>query len=320
MKKFLRYANLIALAAGIVGALLMCWLFASGTDDRGLYPANHPAWVIVGILTVAVVAFFWLLSRQAGINRTYRQNFPASMIAAAGYLAGAVGLLITSLSYLGADASGIQKLGGFVGTLSGISLLPAAFYRLRGKKCKLPLHCLPCIFFTLNLFFLGQQFGSEPELYRYLYTFWATVTMVPACYYLWGFDVNLGKRPACMFWCLVAGYCNLVATVGGSYWLLHLGVGIWMLCALPLPGYLPKQQRHAPDVDTTVAAPVTEVIPDIPAPVADATVDAPVPTVPEAVPSEEIPQNAENPLHIDLPNPESILEELLRDFGSQENP
>ena len=74
MKKYLRFANLLTLVAGAAGMLLMAWLYGSGTDQRGLYQANHPAWILLGILTVAVVMGAWLLARQAGTSRYYRQN------------------------------------------------------------------------------------------------------------------------------------------------------------------------------------------------------------------------------------------------------
>lgn len=303
MRKYLRYANLIILAAGTAGMLLMHWFFAGGTDERGLYPVNHPAWILVGILTVAVLIAMWLLTRKAGTNRSYRQNFPPSIIAALGCAAAGIGLLSGSIRALGAGK--LLGLAAFLtGALGSISMFWAAVCRFRGKRSKLPVHCLPCFFFALQLFLLGQEFGSEPEMYRYLYCFWAMAAMVPACYGLWSFDVSLGKRPSCLFWCLVAAYCNLVAAAGSDRWLLHICMAIWMLTALPQLRYLPKQSRPAPQA-------AAESTPE-PAQQTPAAEDAPSST--DAL------QPAADPLTVDLPDPEAILEELLRDYGQQENP
>lgn len=305
MKKFLRFANFMSLGAGALGMALAAWLFSAGTDEKGLYPAGHIAWILLGILTAAVVIGAWLLTRQAGINRNYRQNFPRSLVAALGCAAGGIGLLSSGFKTL-ATGKVLGLLAGALGIFAAIPLFWAAVCRLRGQRCKLPVYILPCFFFALQLFVLGQKFGSEPEMQRYLYRFWATLSMVPACYWLWSFDVNLGKRPDCLFWCLVAGYCNLVAAVGNGQTLLHLTMAAWMLTTLPKLGYLPKPVK-------TGAEPAT-------AEEASATPEAPIEVVPsEAQPVAEAPAApAHHPTAPDLPDAKVILEELLREFGEQD--
>ncbi len=314
MKKYLRFANLFVLGAGGIGMLLLTWLYAVGTDERGLYPAHHPSWILLNMITVAVAALLWSLIRQAGTNRSYRLNFPVSPIAALGYVTGTIGLLLCGIQYVN-DATTLGKIAGSVGILGGICLIPAALARLRGQRSNLPGHILPCFFFALNLFVLGQEFGDEPEMCRYLYRFFASAAMVPACYWLWSFDVNLGKRVRCLFWCLLAAYCNLVAAIGSTLWISHLCVALWMLTALPQLQYLPKlsKQDAAPE-------PVAE-----PAPVP--AVDLPVeePAQPVATPAVDLPleesaQPAATPTEEALPDADAILAELLREYKQQENP
>ncbi len=308
MKKYLRYAHLITLAAGIVGMLLVFWLYAGGTNERGLYPTNHTGWILAGILTTAFVVFAWFLTNRAGNNRSYRQNFPASIPATLGSLAAAAGLLMGGYEAL-CMQNQLGLLSGILGILGAIAMVWAAADRFRGLRHKLPVHMLPCLYFALHLFTLGQQYGSEPEMCRYLYRFWATISMVPACYWLWSFDVSMGKRTNCLFWCLVAGYCNLVAAAGSSQRLLHFCMAAWMLTALPRLRYLPKLPRAVAD-----AAPVAQEPPaEEASPVADAAdTETPVETSPAA--EEPAPQTPD----IELPDPESILEQLLRDFGHQD--
>ena len=329
MRNYLRFGNILALGAGAAGMALAAWLYAAGPDEKGLYPANHAAWIGLSILTVAVVAVFWLLSRHAGASRSFRQNFPASIPGAFGYAAAAIGLLSGGLEGMQSGMT-LGLVTGIVGTLGVVGLFWTAVCRLRGQRAGLPVHCLPCFYFALQLFVLGQAFGSEPEMCRYLYRFLATAAMVPACYWLWSFDVNLGKRPDCVFWCLVAGYCNLVAAVGSGQALLHLSMAIWMLTALPKLCYLPKQPKHAPEpiaepVPVPESFPVEEVFlaTDLPdeeevQPAADLLVAEEVEPVADLTIAEDAQPDAD-PLSVELPDADAILEELLRDFGSQEN-
>ena len=310
MKKLLRYANLIALVAGIVGMLLVFWLYAGGTNEQGLYPGHHAGWIMAGIVTTAFVIFAWFLANRAGNSRSYRQNFPFSTAAIIGNAVAAISLLLSGYQALSMGKL-LGLLSGALGILGGIAMIWAAVCRLRGLRNTLPVHMFPCLYFALQLFVVGQQYGSEPEMCRYLYRFWATICMVPACYWLWSFDVGMGKRTNCLFWCLVAGYCNLVAAAGNSQWLMHLSMAAWMLTALPHLRYLPKLPRTV-----TEAAPVAQkaAVAEMPAEETPVFTDAAGTVTPaEAATEEPVPQMPD----ADMPDPESILEQLLRDFGQQ---
>lgn len=310
MKKYLRYANLFVLGTGAVGFLLMCWLFGTGTDERGLYPANHPSWILLSILSAAVVVAIWLLIRKAGSNRSYRMNFPPSIVGALGCTAAGIGLLAGGSSAMGAGNT-LGTITGILGIVGAIPMLWAAVCRFKGLRNKLPVHILPCIFFTLQLFMLGQEFGAEPEMYRYLYRFWASVTMVPACYWLWSFDVKMGKRRNCLFWCLVAGYCNLVAAAHAQHWLLHGCMALWMLTALPQLRYLPKQAKTTPAEEIIPAEPEIS-LPDTPT----GAMDSPAEQVQT---SAEVPQPTLSPLAVELPDPDAILQKLLQEYDQEEH-
>ncbi len=232
MKKLLRYANLLALGCGGLGMLLMLWVRANGPDGRGLYPARHPAWTLLLLLTLALPALFWLLSRSAGNNNTYHGNFPVSWLAVVGYALAGVSIAVTGYASLGSGEP-LGILAGCAGILGGILLLAGTYTRLTSRTVPISPHCVSCVFFALELFYMGQTLGAEPEMVRYLFPFLAILSAIPASYWLWGFDVEMGNRRKCLFWCLAAGYCNLVAVIGSESWLLHLGVALWTLTALP---------------------------------------------------------------------------------------
>ena len=265
MKKLLRYANLMALLSGGLGVLLMLWLRSKGPDQRGLYPGQHPAWIILLLLTLALPVIFWLLSRAAGSNNTYHSNFPASPLAAIGYALAGSSMLVAGITTLGGTEP-LDILAGIAGILGGILLLGGVYTRLTGRNLPISIHALPCIFFALELFRMGQTLGAEPEMSRYLFSFLAVLSVLPACYWLWSFDVDMGNRVKCLFWCLAAGYCNLVATIGSENWLLHLGIALWMLTALPR---LQSRQRMRqaeeaqPEEPLPVPMPVENVVAEV---------------------------------------------------------
>lgn len=295
MRKFLRYANYLTLLCGGLGMLLMVWLRSNGPDERGLYPAQHPAWTLLLILTLLIPVGLWLLSRHAGSNTSYDNNFPASWLAAVGYLLGGSGMIVTGFVMLD-EAELLNIITACMGILSGIALFYGAFIRFTGRKGPISVHCLPCLFFGLQLFCMGQTLGAEPEMCRYLFPFLAVLSAIPACYWLWSFEVDLGKRGNCLFWCLAAGYCNLVATIGSQMWLLHLCVALWLLTALPRLQYLSKRQRPAPST----------------APTAEDGLAAPMPV--ENVVAEVA---SHTPPVADV---DAILEQILKEFGSDSTP
>lgn len=245
MRRFLRYANLIALGAGAVGMLLMSWIYLGGVDEKQLYPANHPAWILLWVISLPILAVFWLLSRKTGKSASFRANFPASVLGAAGRLAAGTGMLASGIGMF-SDGSALAIVTGILGIGGGVLLYWGAWCRYLGRKSMIPIHLLPCFFFAARLFLLGQTLGAEPEMYRYLFSFLAGLAMLPACYWLWSFDVNLGQRRTCLFWCLTAAYCNLVAIIGSDQWFLHLTVAFWLLTNLPVLRYLPKRPRQTP--------------------------------------------------------------------------
>lgn len=332
MKKLLRYGNVVALGIGSLAMALLTWMLESGTDSKGLYPANHPGWILMNIVTVVSIVGFWLVSRHAGNNRNFRQNFPASILASLGYAAAGVGLLFAGLDGLETKTS-LGFISGMVGIASVVPMIWTAVLRLRGQRTGLAVHMLPCFFFALQLFALGQEFGAEPEMYRYLYRFFAAASMVPACYCLWSFDVNLGKRTACIFWCLVAGYCNLVAVVHGQQMLLHFAMAGWMLTALPKLCYLPKQAKPAKDSAPVAQEPEADplALDDLCTPedtratvIDDAPIFADITPANDSLwqipqPIQEEPPSVPDPLAVELPDADAILEELLRDFGHPED-
>lgn len=297
MKKYLRYADVIVLFAGALGLLLRLIMRLGGTDDRGLYPAHHPAWIILCLFSIAVVAVLWLVTRQVGADNRYQKNFPASLPGAIGTALAAVGIAVTAIDAFGSEV--LEILVGILGLCSAAVLLLAAWHRRLGKKPPFLCHALPAVFFALRIFLLGKDLGDEPEYSRFLFEMLASLALVPACYQFWGFDVDLGKRNKCLFWSLTAAYLCIVAIVGMENWLLYLTCGAWLLTSTCSLQYLPKRMRAAQaeeDADSEAARP-EETAPEVPA--------EPALTEPAAEKPADL---------IDEIDPEAILAEILREI------
>ncbi len=260
MRNALKNAHLIGLTCGAVGILLRLWMLLGGTDDRDLYPADHPAWILLCLVSLCAVIFFFLLSRHTEPRRSYKNNFPASGLGAAGYLAAATGIAVSGFAHFG-DFLG--NLTGIAAILSALALIFGGWQRLQGNRTTFLSHALPCLYLVLRVFTMGRILGAEPETSRYLFSFLATLASLLACYELWGFDVGLGHRNNSIFWSLTAAYLCLAAMPGDSDRLAYLGLALWFLSNLCNLKPLRRVKKAAP------AEPQPELLPQedpLPAP------------------------------------------------------
>lgn len=241
MKKYLRYADVLTLFLGVVGLLLHLLLKLGGTDERGLYPAHHPAWIGLCVLSLLVVAVLFLITKQAGTEDRYAPNFSRSVPGAVGCGLAAVGVLVTAVDTLSTDV--LSLVVAVLGMAGAAGLAVAAYCRAVGKKPHFACFAALCGFFALRVFLLGRVLGAEPEACRYLFELLASLAMAPACYYLWGFAVDLGNRSKSLFWSLTAAYICMVAVLYRESWLLHASCAVFLLsnlCPLQIMDKLPE--------------------------------------------------------------------------------
>lgn len=253
MKKYLRYADVLVLFAGAAGLFLQLIILMGGTDEKNLYPKHHPAWVILCIFSVAVLVALWMLTRHVGADNRYRKNFPASIPGAVCTALAAIGMAVTALDLFSSELLGI--LGGIAGLAGAAGLALAAWCRFQGQRPHFLCHAAPAVFFALRIFLLGQELGSEPEAVRYLFQMFASLALVLACYQLWGFDVDMGKRDKSLFWSLLSAYLCIVAVAARDHWLLYLTCAAWMLTNCCTLRYLPKRMQGAEQEEEDAQAP-----------------------------------------------------------------
>lgn len=249
MKKCLPYIRKITLAAAGLGILLRLWLLLVGQDDKALYPKNHISWVLLLVLSAALLIFLFLLGRFAGKNRLYAANFPPSLAGAVGYALGGMGLIFASIPDLAPNPVFLYPLTAVLGLLSGAALLWGGYCRWKGKTPHFGVFMAPCFYFCLRLFCLGHTWGNEPEMSRFLLPFLATAACALACWQHWGFSVDLGNRPLSLLSSLMAIYLCLVCLPGNGDFLLYLTTAAWLylnLCPVKLPRRRIPAQPEAP--------------------------------------------------------------------------
>lgn len=231
MKKLLRYADCFVLLAAIIGCLLRFWIRSSDADSTG-----HPGWILLCLLSIGIVAFLWLLSRHAGERQTYPDNFSKSIAGAATYIILALVLAYSGITSLVLATDLLAQLTAIASMLSAITLAVAGIERFCGNQPVFFVHMVPCIYFALRLFDIGRDFGANPDLYSFLFSFLASLCLIPAYYWLWSFDVNLGNRQRSLFWSLTAAFFCLLATFdveqGWALYMLHAAVLLSNLCRL----------------------------------------------------------------------------------------
>jgi hypothetical protein len=239
MKKYLKLSPFCAAAAGVLGALLRSWLLHAGTDERGLYPSGHPGWIGYAVLSVAMVAAFWLLTREAEQEpawlRNFSNDFPRPAITGAGYALAAVGIGLHTRTLL-PGPNIINLFTYWCGFACVAALLVTGVLIFIGKKPFSMIFAVPCVYFAALMFLVSQQFRGEPELLRYLPQVVALACCALAGYQLWGFAADCGNRSASLFWSFCAIYFCLAAAPGNS--VLYPLLGLWQLlshCAPILP-------------------------------------------------------------------------------------
>ncbi len=235
MKKYLPYANYLAAAAGVAGALLRWWTLSVGPDAKGLYPAAHPGWIGYLLVMLAAGAVFFLMSRGCGKNGSWSANFPGGILPAIGQVAAAAALVLQALPQLSVGDK-VHTISGVLGLCGAAALVWAAAQHLQKKAPVGLLHLLPCLYFALQLFFVGKASGNETQLLRFLPQVLAFGLSALASYELTGFSVNIGNRSKSLFWSLTAAALCFAAAPGGNWF--FLGLALWHLlshCSLSEP-------------------------------------------------------------------------------------
>ena len=302
MKKLLRFADCLVLLAAIIGCLLRIWLQNAITEGQLLSVGTHPAWILLCVFSGLTAVFIWLMTRHAGEDNRYMINFPRSVSGMAMYLLLAIALGYSGIMDLLGAEDLLEQVQAVAAMLSAVMLATAGIERFRGTRPAFFLHMIPCVYLALRMLLLGREFGADPHLPDFLFTFLASVSLIPAFYWLWAFDVKMGSRKQSLFWSLLAAYFCMIASFDSSVaWAVHILFAACLLGNLCVQKYLPQPELAAVEAVTMEENP-TEEMPE------EASVEeTPVAeTVAEELPVEEI--SAEEAYAEEVPTEEPVEE------------
>lgn len=221
----------ITVLCAILGMGLRLWTRGGGPDEGGLYPDQPVAWLLLWAVTLGTAVLIWLTVRKLKTSCVYRDNFPASPVAAVMTLPAVIAWVIVSVGVLRSTVMEpalniIRMLNGILGLAAAVCLGVTALLRAVGKKPFFLLNAVVCIALAVRLFSCCQQWSNLPQLSAVVVPFLASVVLMLASYYRIGFDVDMGNRPMAALFGLMSVYLCLVAMLSFQQ------VGFYGTCAL----------------------------------------------------------------------------------------
>lgn len=256
MKRFFnaKYLPLMVLAACLPGIGLRLWTRGPGPDAGNLFEPRPLAWVLLWLFTAGVAFLIFWLAKELKHPGTYEENYPKSIYAAACSVPAAVCFMVTGYLQLRGHvaltnpaATAIDTVTGIAGIIAGICLILCALSRLQGKKPFFLLHAAVSLYLAIRLFSHCQSWQNHPQVVNVILPFAASLALMLASWHRGSFNVDLGKRPRCILWCLMSVYLCVLAIFSFEEPVFYGLCALWMmsdLCSLePLQ---PQTMEEAP--------------------------------------------------------------------------
>ena len=211
------------LAAGAVGLLLRCWLFAAGQE--GLLPENHIAGILLMLLLAAVLVFCFRTVKKADVSAGYAKLFPKSTLAGVGIALGAEGMGCAGFAVEAMGALGL--LLPVLSVLGCGALLMGAYCRARGMKPHCFLYGIFAIYLIVYALAKCRAWGAEPQLQVYFFPLLAILFLLMAAYYRAELASRTGNCRRYVFFAQAALFCCCVS-LKGEDWLFCLSGAVWV--------------------------------------------------------------------------------------------
>ena len=226
MKRFQKYLPLAALGLGIAACLLRMWLFAMGTDDRGLLSAGSAPDILSWITVAVTMALLAIGIRKLG--GAYEDNSDPSAVAALGTVLTAAAFCIATAMETGVAADSLQTAATVMGFVATAALLLLAWCRFIGSKPNVLLHTAVCIYLMLYLVSHYRLWSSYPQLQTYAFELLAIVFTMLASYQRAAFDGGMGNRRTYVFFSLAALFFSIATLPGSDNPVFFIGCAVWM--------------------------------------------------------------------------------------------
>lgn len=241
MRKLFLSTNLpwFTLGAGLVGAAIRAWLYAAGTDQKGLLVSTHPGHALIWVLSALTAALLLLGTKDLKQAPKYSFNFPAQKISAVGAGLAGVGLLICSIAASFRAGDAIAVLDIITGLISGVILGFLALCRLKGRHPNVTYHAVICVYLMIHLVCQYRQWSAEPQIQNYCFSLLSVVCILFSNYYSATFDANAGRRRPHALFHLASVYFCLISIPHCDDPVFYGSMAVWMftdLCNLtPMP-------------------------------------------------------------------------------------
>lgn len=226
---------LFTLIASLVGFGLRLWLFLTGTDERGLLPANHIAGILSFVLTAIVLAMLVLCTHKLTPLNSYSKLFPAWPLAGIGCAAAAAGILYVNIRDLLVQPDVITIATLVLGLVAAAALLILGFCRLKGNHPSFWLQAAVTVYFMLHLVSQYRLWSSESQLQVYFFPLLASVFLMLTAYHGAVLDADKKANRRGYAFCNQAALFFCCMSLQGSSWPFYLAMAAWLgtnLCSV----------------------------------------------------------------------------------------
>ncbi len=225
MKKKLNLSLLVALAAGVLGALLNGALVLWGYEANGLPKRLFVPGLVLPLVAIGAMAAVVVLHWRTQSDRKYLKTFTASLPVALALVVLGLGLGLDSILSLG---SGAARMGGLslwrciLGIACCPVLLLCAWQRGQGKRPVWLCWAVVTAYAVLVLVASYPAWSREASFNRYAYELLACVSLMLAAYHQSAADAGIGNLKEYLIFSLFAVCLCPIAMVGSSQWLFYL--------------------------------------------------------------------------------------------------
>jgi hypothetical protein len=236
-------------AVGILGALLRCILYLTGTDRKGLLVTGHWAHISLWILTAAAAAALILGCIRLRGPEKYTDCFPASFFGSLGAFAAAAAFLLSAFPDWQHALSPLDTAAAALSFASAAALIYVGICRFRGSEPRFIAHTVVCICFALRMVCQYRVWSADPQLVDYCFYMAAHVCLMLTAYQFAAFDTAMGNHRTLWFMGLAAVYFCLLCLWNCPNPALMLCCAFWILTNLTELTLRPRRVRPVLNLD-----------------------------------------------------------------------
>ena len=232
----------LALGAGIMGMAMRMVLYLVAQGPDGLLQRNHILGILVWVLTAAVLAALFLMTRKITGPEEYRDCYHPSLIGGIGAILAAAAMAITSAQSAGGD--NLTMICNLLGYVCAAALVAMGLCRFSGINGSFLLPSALCIYFAVRMICQYRSWSADPQLQDYGFHLLACVSLMLTSYHHAAFGADMGSHKKLWFFSLISVYFCALSLAGPEEQLFYLGTGLWAFTNLT--NLSPRRRRRRP--------------------------------------------------------------------------